>query len=80
MPKLNVLELIEKVHNNEQLRLKCIPYLFFSTTAIQKEIIEAYSKSAQGFFTKPNSYEEVLRVMRNIVEYWKDCLSPDVIR
>ena len=31
MPKLNGMELREKIHNNEDLRLKSIPYLFFST-------------------------------------------------
>jgi CheY-like chemotaxis protein len=55
MPKLNGMELREKIHNNEDLRLKCIPYLFFSTKAEQKHVIEAYSRSIQGFFVKPNN-------------------------
>ncbi len=79
LPKLNGFELRDKVHNNEQLRLKCIPYLFFSTSAEQRHVIDAYSKSVQGFFTKPRTYGEVLRVIRNIMEYWKDCQSPNVI-
>ena len=29
MPKLNGMELREKIHNNEDLRLKCIPSRFF---------------------------------------------------
>ncbi len=79
LPKLNGFELREIVHNNEQLRLKCIPYLFFSTSAEQTYVIEAYSKSVQGFFTKPVTYGEILRVLRNIVEYWRDCHSPHII-
>lgn len=79
LPKLSGLELREKVHNNEQLRLKCIPYLFFTTAFDQRNVIDAYSKSIQGFFTKPASYSELVRVMRNIIEYWRDCLSPNVI-
>ena len=43
MPKLNGMELREKVHNNEDLRLKSIPYLFFSTNAEQQHVIDAYS-------------------------------------
>jgi CheY-like chemotaxis protein len=78
LPKLNGFKLREKIHNNEQLRLKCIPYLFFTTAADRQSVIEAYSQSIQGFFTKPSSYSELLRVMRNIFEYWKDCQSPDV--
>jgi CheY-like chemotaxis protein len=52
MPKLNGMELREKVHNNEDLRLKSIPYLFFSTSAEQRHVIDAYSRSIQGFFVK----------------------------
>lgn len=55
IPKLNGMELREKVHENEDLRLKSIPYLFFSTVAEQKNVVEAYSKSVQGFFVKPST-------------------------
>lgn len=77
MPKLNGLELREKVHNNEELRLKSIPYLFFTTSAEQKHVIEAYSKSVQGFFIKPTSYKELKNTMQIIVEYWLKCASPN---
>ena len=79
LPALSGFELREKVQNNEDLRLKCIPYLFFTTAADQRTVIDAYSKSVQGFFTKPNRYADLYRVLRNIVEYWKDCQSPNVI-
>jgi CheY-like chemotaxis protein len=79
LPKLDGFKLRDKVHNNEQLRLKCIPYLFFTTAADQRAVINAYSQSVQGFFTKPVSYSELMRVIRNIVEYWKDCHSPNVV-
>jgi len=44
MPKLNGIELKEKIQNNEELRLKSIPYLFFTTSAEQKHVIDAYSR------------------------------------
>jgi CheY-like chemotaxis protein len=59
MPKLSGIELREKIHQNESLRLRSIPYLFFSTTAEQKYIVDAYSKSIQGFFIKPNSFTDL---------------------
>lgn len=79
MPKLNGMELREKVHNNEELRLKSIPYLFFTTTAEQKHVIDAYSRSIQGFFIKPRTYDKLKTMIRNIVEYWKDCESPHYV-
>ena len=80
MPKLNGLELREKIHNNEDLRLKSIPYLFFSTSAEQKHVIDAYSRSIQGFFVKPTSYEKIKKVIVKIVEYWQECESPNYIK
>lgn len=80
MPKLNGIELREKIHTNENLRLKCIPYLFFSTSAEQGYVVDAYSKSVQGFFVKPHSYEKLLRIIRIIVEYWQECESPNYIK
>jgi CheY-like chemotaxis protein len=80
MPKLSGLELREKVHNNEDLRMKSIPYLFFSTSAEQNHVIEAYSRSIQGFFVKPNSYDKLKRMIMKIVEYWQECESPLYIK
>ena len=80
MPKLNGMELREKIHNNEDLRLKSIPYLFFSTSAEQKHVIDAYSRSIQGFFVKPNNIDKLKNVIVKIVEYWQECESPNYIK
>lgn len=80
MPKLNGIELREKIHTNEDLRVKCIPYLFFSTSAEQEYVVDAYSKSVQGFFVKPGSYDKLKRMIKIIVEYWQECESPNYIR
>ena len=77
MPKLNGMELRDKVRENEQLEIKSIPYLFFSTTAEQKHVVDAYSKSIQGFFIKPSNFNEIKEVLKTIVEYWQKCVSPD---
>ena len=80
MPRLNGVELREKVHNNEDLRIKSIPYLFFTTTAEQQHVIDAYSKSIQGFFVKPSTYNDLKRTIKIIVEYWQECVSPNYVR
>jgi len=80
MPKLNGMELREKIHNNEDLRMKSIPYLFFSTSAEQKHVIDAYSRSVQGFFVKPRSYEKLKSTITKIVEYWQEWVSPNYIK
>lgn len=80
MPRLTGMELRAKVHENEDLRLKSIPYLFFTTSADQKHVVEAYSKSIQGFFIKPLSFQELKETIKSIVEYWQRCISPNYVK
>jgi CheY-like chemotaxis protein len=80
MPRLSGIELRNKVHENEDLRIKSIPYLFFTTSAQQSHVIDAYSKSIQGFFIKPNDYSEIKNTVQTIVEYWLKCVSPNYVK
>lgn len=80
MPKLNGMELRKQIHENEDIRLKTIPYLFFTTRAGQKEIIDAYSKSIQGFFVKPSNHQDLKSMLKTIIEYWQKCESPNFVK
>jgi CheY-like chemotaxis protein len=78
LPKLDGFALRDKIHNNEALRLKCIPYLFFTTAASHTAIMEAYAKSIQGFFIKPDNFDALQRIIKKIIEYWKECQAPNL--
>lgn len=80
MPKLNGIELRKQIHENEDIRLRTIPYLFFTTTAAQEHIVDAYSKSIQGFFVKPSHFQDLKRLMKTIIEYWQECVSPNYVK
>jgi len=80
MPKLNGIELRKQIHENESIRIKTIPYLFFTTTAEQDAVIDAYSKSIQGFFIKPASFQDLKELVKIIVEYWQKCVSPNYVK
>jgi DNA-binding NarL/FixJ family response regulator len=77
MPKLDGFALREKLHNDARLKLKCIPYLFFSTAIDQRMVIDAYSVSAQGFFVKPTSMAALEDTISTILHYWKLCAAPN---
>ena len=77
MPKLSGFELREKIHTNEELNLKCIPYLFFTTTSNQKAVVDAYSQSVQGFFVKASTFDKLERTIKTIIEYWRECEAPN---
>ncbi|MBC7382554.1 MAG: response regulator [Bacteroidia bacterium] len=77
MPKINGFELREKIQTNELLSIKCIPYLFFTTAANKKSVVDAYAMSVQGFFVKPHSFDKLEDTIRKIMEYWKECIAPN---
>lgn len=79
MPKLSGIELRKKILTDENLNLKCIPYLFFTTTSNQKAVIDAYSQSVQGFFIKSNTIEQLQHTIKMIIEYWRECEAPNYL-
>jgi CheY-like chemotaxis protein len=76
MPKIDGFELRRKIHNNEELRIRCIPYLFFTSGVNRKAVYDAYAMSAQGFFIKPSNMEHLQNTIKKIVEYWQECYAP----
>lgn len=76
MPRVNGFELRNKVFTNEQLKEKCIPYLFFTTGSNKKSVSDAYALSVQGFFIKPATIPAFQETIRKIIEYWKECIAP----
>jgi CheY-like chemotaxis protein len=77
LPKLDGFALRNKIRMDAQLQIKCIPYLFFSTSSSQKSVVDAYSLSVQGFFIKQNTMAEMEKTIFVIMEYWNRCVSPN---
>jgi CheY-like chemotaxis protein len=77
LPKLDGFALRSKIRMDAQLQIKCIPYLFFSTSSSQRSVIDAYSLSVQGFFVKENTMAEMEKTIFVIMEYWNRCVSPN---
>jgi CheY-like chemotaxis protein len=77
LPMLNGLELRKKVQTDADLSLKCIPYIYFTTAINQQAVIDAYSTSAQGFFVKPNSFDELKETIELMIKYWIKCAAPN---
>lgn len=77
MPKLNGMQLRDKIQADEELRMKSIPFIFFTTAANKNTVADAYYKSVQGFFQKPNTLDNLERKIKLIVDYWKESISPN---
>jgi CheY-like chemotaxis protein len=78
LPGLSGLECKRKIDEHKELRRKSIPFIFCSTTTDQKTINEAYTQmTVQGFFQKPNSYNDHKNLLRLILGYWDVCKHPN---
>lgn len=77
MPMMDGFELRDKIRSNAELKLKTIPYLFFTTASNEKAVVQAYNLSVQGFFTKPETIQELGEIIDSIMHYWKKCVSPN---
>lgn len=77
MPNVNGLELRRSIMEDEKVRQKSIPFVFFSTSASESQVKEAYEDlTVQGFFLKEGSFTELEKTMRLIFEYWGKCKHP----
>ena len=70
MNKLNGFELKQKIFDNEEIRMKCIPFLMLSTSGASKSVLEAYSLNVQGYFIKPTTVEGIKDMFDVVVKYW----------
>jgi CheY-like chemotaxis protein len=77
VPRLNGMSIRDKINSDPALRLKCIPFIFYSTAASPRDVVEAYTLSVQGFFQKEHSLRELEQTISIIMQYWERCIAPN---
>ncbi len=77
LPKMNGLEFRIEINNDERLRKKSIPFIFFSTNAGRDTVQKAYDLTVQGFFTKSSTLQELENTLAMIITYWTHCKHPN---
>jgi CheY-like chemotaxis protein len=77
LPKMNGLEFRIEINNDERLRKKSIPFIFFSTNAGRDTVQKAYDLTVQGFFTKSSTLQELETTLAMIITYWTHCKHPN---
>jgi len=79
LPGMNGLDFKAKIDDVPELRKKSIPFIFYSTSANQRDINKAYTQmTIQGFFKKEDNYEVTKNNIRLILEYWSVCRHPNL--
>jgi len=77
MPGMNGIEVRRQINEDEFLRIKAIPFIFYTTSATEWAIKAAYEMNAQGFFEKEHDADQIRRVIGCIQEYWSWCRYPE---
>lgn len=68
IPKINGRNVLKQVKENQTLRT--IPIIVFSTSEAQHDINSSYALHANCYVTKPVDYDEFVRVIKSIVQFW----------
>lgn len=72
MPKMNGFELRDAMLQEAQIVEKKIPFLYFTNAWNEFTSEEAFKRSINGFFHKPNSIENLKEVLGDLIDYWKE--------
>lgn len=73
LPSMTGLELRQIINENDYLRKKSIPFVFFSTSSDQYAVKQAYNLTVQGYFVKQHSLQEIKETIKLILDYWGKC-------
>ncbi|MBO3116403.1 response regulator [Winogradskyella sp. DF17] len=68
MPKLNGIEFLSILKNDDDLRY--IPTVILTTSNNQKDLKECFKIGVSGYVLKPLKYEEYVTKVSKILDYW----------
>lgn len=68
LPKVSGLDVLKFLKNEPKYYL--IPVIMFTTSSDHRTVAEAYKSGANGYITKPISYDEFVNKIRLLKEYW----------
>lgn len=76
LPGMDGFEMRKKIIQNDFERYRSIPFVFWSGTATEEQILKAYDLSSHGFFIKPSTYTQLKEIIKDIVAYWQKSEIP----
>lgn len=68
MPRKTGLEALQEIKADQALRT--IPVVVLTTSSDEEQIARSYELGGNGFITKPNSYSQLVEILRSLDRYW----------
>ncbi|PBJ05627.1 response regulator [Flavobacterium sp. ACN6] len=76
MPKIDGFTLRSQILADQELSMKCIPYIFLSTSKTPENVFKAYQYNVQGYFKKEYDFNVFKQMIQRIIEYWSTGVTP----
>jgi CheY-like chemotaxis protein len=73
MPKKDGREALQEIKTSPDLQHLSVVVL--TTSKVEDDIYNTYKLGANSFIIKPRTYEDLIRVMNNLVQYWFDTVE-----
>ena len=77
MPVMNGFELRKAIMEDDTLKKKSIPFIFYTTSISSREIELAYELTVQGYFKKASGIDEIRSTLKMVIDYWCVCKHPN---
>ncbi len=77
MPKKSGMEVLKWLGDRPECRV--VPTVMLSSSREDRDIREAYQFGASAYFTKPSTFEDLVKLMRLNFEYWAVCELPTIV-
>lgn len=71
LPKVNGLEVLRQIRAQDA--TKTIPVVMLTSSQEDRDIIESYAGGVNSYMVKPLDFEEFVRCISTIREYWLEC-------
>ncbi len=68
MPKMNGIEFLRILKNDETLRY--IPTIILTTSSNHKDVLECYKIGIAGYIIKPLKYDDYVTKLKSVLDYW----------
>ena len=68
LPKINGLEILRLIKNNEQ--TKCIPVVFLTSSIIENDIRSGYESGVNSYVVKPVNFDDYSHTVAQLGTYW----------
>jgi CheY-like chemotaxis protein len=76
MPFMDGLELKQQIDQNSFLKSLNIPFIFITTSSNDDSVKSAFRLSIQGYFVKPNTYDEYKVLLKLVTGYRGNSVEP----